>query len=362
MFPNMALDSGIDPDWMADREMLRTLKGIHMPDDFRGYYPPGTSHDFGMACDAQPSLVTVSNAGIPSWLANYMEPNLIKVLLTPNKCAKILGEVKKGDWTTLTATFPVIEHTGEVSTYGDWNENGSTGANANFPQRQSYHYQTITQWGERQLEMAALAKIDWASRLNIASTIILDKFQNTSYFYGISGLQNYGLLNDPMLHPPITPGPKAGPAGPLWVTAGGIVNAAPSEVYTDIQALFVQLVMQSGGLIEADADMTLAMHPTSAVALTGTNQYNVNVYDQLKKNFPNIKFETATQYATPAGNMVQLIANGLDGQETGYCAFTEKLRAHAIVKEMSSFKQKKSQGTWGSIIFQPFAIAAMLGV
>jgi hypothetical protein len=334
--------------------------GIHLPQETVGYIPPGVSGDLRMAMDAQPSLVTVSNSGIPAFLAAYIDPGLIEVLVSPNKAAKILGEVKKGDWTTLTATFPVIEHTGEVSSYGDWNNNGSTGANPTFPQRQSYHYQTITQWGERQLEMAGLAKIDWANRLNIASAMVLDKFQNRSYFFGISGLQNYGLLNDPSLFTPLTPGVKAVNT-PVWVF-NGVVTATANEIYTDIQSLFGALVSQSQSLIDADTPMTLAMAPGSSVALTATNSFNVNVYDLLKKNFPNITFETAPEYATASGNLVQLIAKSVQQQETGYVAFTEKMRAHSVVKDMSAFKQKKSQGTWGAIIFQPFAIAQMLGV
>lgn len=343
----------------ADFARLEGL-GIHFPQDVVGYIPAGVSGDFRLAMDAQPALVTVSNSGIPAYLANYIDPKLIEILVAPNKAAQIFGEVKKGDWTTLTATFPVVEHTGEVSSYGDWNQNGSTGANANFPQRQSYHYQTITQWGERQLEMAALAKIDWANRLNIASAMVLDKFQNQTYFLGLAGLQNYGLLNDPTLTAALTPGVKVANT-PVWVF-NGVVTATANEIYTDVQSLFTQLVRQSQSLIEADTAMVLAMSPVSSVALTATNSFNVNVYDLLRKNFPNITFETAPQYATTAGNLVQLIAKTVEQQETGYCAFTEKMRAHAIVKDMSSFKQKKSQGTFGAIIFQPFAIAQMIGV
>ena len=341
-------------------DMLEQTYGIHLPEAF-DYLPEGPNAR--LALDAQPALVTISNAGIPSYLANYLDPNFVKVLVTPNRAATIMGEAKKGDWTTLTATFPVIENTGEISTYGDYNTNGSVSANANFPQRQSYHYQTITQWGERQLAMSALAKIDWAARLNVASAIVLDKFQNNTYFYGVAGLQNYGLLNDPSLPPPIAPGLKAfgSIAGP-WIT-NGAVTATANEIYTDIQSLFTQLVNQSGGLIEMDAKLVLAMSPASSVALTTTNIYSVNVYDLLKKNFPNIRFETAMQYAnTTAGNLVQMIAEEIDGQQTGFCAFTEKMRAHAIVRETSAFKQKKSQGSWGTIILQPFAISQMVGV
>lgn len=60
--------------------------------------------------------------------------------------------------------------------------------------------------------------------------------------------------------------------------------------------------------------------------------------------------------------MVQLIADRLGEQDTAYAAFTEKMRAHAVVTEESSWKQKKSGGTWGAIIRQPLAIATMLGV
>jgi hypothetical protein len=342
----------------ADFEQLERSFGIVMP-EVVGY------NDQLLAMDAQPTLVTTSNSGIPSYLANYIDPNFVKVLVTPNKAAKILGEAKKGDWTTLTATFPIIESTGEVSSYGDYSENGSTNANANFPQRQSYHYQTITQWGERQLDMTALAKIDWASRLNIASAIVLDKFQNNTYFFGVAGLQNYGLLNDPSLSASLVPGDKAfnaGASGP-WIT-NGAVTATANEIYTDIQTLYNEAVQQSGGIVEMDAKMVLAMSPGSQVALTTTNQYNVNVYDLLKKNFPKIRFESATQYANynGGGNLVQLIVEEIDGQETGFCAFTEKMRAHAIIRDTSSFKQKKSQGSFGAVILQPFAIASMIGV
>jgi hypothetical protein len=342
-------------------ERLERQYGVHLP-DVQAFFKPEWMQDAIYAMDAEPTLVTVSNAGIPSYLANYIDPKLIQVLVAPNKAAEILGEVKKGDWTTLTATFPLVEHTGEVSTYGDWNNNGSVNANPTFPQRQSYHYQTVTQWGERQLEMAGLAKIDWASRLNIASAMVLDKFQNQSYFFGVSGLQNYGLLNDPTLSAALTPATKAASgAGTKWILSGNIVATA-NEIYADIQALFLKLVQQSNSLVEKSSRMVLAMSANSDVALTATNSFNVNVNDLVKKNFSNIRIVTAPQYATTAGELVQLICEEVDGQETGYTSFTEKMRAHAIVKEMSAFKQKKSQGTWGTILFQPFAVASMIGV
>ena len=313
---------------------------------------PEAARSTVIAQDAQPGLVTVSNSGIPAFLSTYIDPKLIEILVAPMKAAEIVGEeIKKGDWTTETAMFPVVESTGETSSYGDYSENGRAGANTNFPQRQSYTYQVMTEWGERELEKAALAKIDWANRVNIASVLTLSKFQNKTYFFGVAGLQNYGLLNDPQLSAPITP-------------AGAWSNPAYTalQVLGDISALYTQLQVQANGLVDLDTRMTLAMSPTAQVALTKTTEFNVNVQDLLKKNYPNMKVETAPEYATNAGQLVQLIADEIEGQRTVSVAFTEKLRAHPIIIAASSFKQKKSQGTWGAIIFRPFLIAQMLGV
>ena len=310
----------------------------------------------GFACDAQPALVTVSNAGIPAFLSTYVDPKLIEVLVSPMKAAEIVGdEVKKGDWTTETAMFPVVESTGETSSYGDYSENGQAGVNSNFPQRQSYHYQVMTQWGERELERAGLARIDWANRMNIASVLTLNKFQNKTYFFGVAGLQNYGLLNDPSLSAAISPTTKAA-GGTSWA------NATAQEINADVQKLYKQLQTQANGLVELDTKMTLALSPLSEVYFTKTTDFNVNVADILKKNFPNLTVKTAPEYSTGSGELVQLIVDELEGQRTASCGFTEKMRAHPIIVGASSFKQKKSQGTWGTVIFRPFLIAQMLAI
>lgn len=323
--------------------LVLAMYGIHLPQGVRVE---------AIAQDAQIATVTTPNGGIPSYLLNYMDPKIIDVIVAPMKAAEIVGETKKGDWTTETATFPVVESTGEVSSYGDYSENGSVGVNGVFPQRQSYHYQTMTQWGEMQLEKAGLAGIDYAARINIASVLTLNKYQNKTYFFGVAGLQNYGLLNDPSLEASILPtDPWNDPA------------TTADVVYEDIRRIFVQLQTQCNGTIDTETAMTLALSPTAAVALNKTNQFNVNVYDQIKKNFPNLEVKTAPEYSLESGDeFVQMIVKEIDGQETATCAFTEKMRAHRIVLETSSYKQKKSQGTWGTVIFRPFAIASMLGV
>lgn len=307
--------------------------------------------DGSFACDAQPELVTLNNAGIPAWLTQYFDPKLIKAILSPMRATEIVGsEEKKGDWTTTHATFITVEQTGETSSYGDYNNNGQSNANFDFPQRQSYLYQIFTRWGELQMARAGNARVDWSNQVNEASIMALNKYQNATYFFGVAGIPNYGLLNDPALYAPIA-------ATSSW-------NAAATDaltIYEDIRRMFVALQNQSNGVIEMDTPMTLAMSPILSVALNKANQYNVNVWDVLKKNFPNLTVKTAVEYTTASGQLVQLVVDQVQGQKVAITGYTEKMRAHAVIPAASSWSQKKSQGTFGTIIFLPYAISQLIG-
>lgn len=320
----------------------------------KGVYLPASCNKFfhengcGLAMDAQPAMVTSPNGGIPGYLLNYLDPNIIKVIFSPMKAAEIVGEAQKGNWTTKTAQFPMVENTGEVSSYGDFSTSGRSDANLNWPSRQSYHYQTNTEWGEQQLAEAGEAKIDWAAQVNAASILTLNKFQNKTYFFGVSGLQNYGLINDPNLNP-------AQALDVDW-TADATTG---EQVVQSISKLFAATQAQLGGNLEKTDKMTLVMSPNvDAMAMTKVNMYNVNVTDLMKKNFPNMEVKTAVEYSTTAGELVQLIVDSVDGQKVAKTAFTEKLRAHPIIVRESSWRQKKSQGTWGTIIWLPAGIAS----
>ncbi len=317
-----------------------------------------------LAMDALPSLVTLSNSGIPAFLSTYIDPKVIEILISPNKATQVVGEeTKKGDWTLETSMFPVSESTGQVSSYGDYSETGFANSNINWVQRQSYTYQVITQWGERELDKMGLARIDWANRQRMGSVTTLNKFQNKTYFFGVQGLANYGLLNDPSLSAPISPISQSGAV--TWAQKAQDATNGATWIYNDIQALYGQLVTQAVGNVELDmaSPMTLVMSPNAEVYLTTTNPvFATNVKNMISKNFPKMRFETAPEYATSSGELVQLILDEMGGQRTATTAFTEKLRAHPVKIELSSFKQKVSQGTWGTIIFRPFLISQLLGV
>ena len=311
-----------------------------------------------LAMDAvynQPGLVTTANSGILSTLTTMIDPKLVEVLLAPLKSEDIYGVTKKGDWLQSTAAFGMIEMTGSVASYGDFNEAGRSDANAQWPMRQNYIFQTFTEWGDRELELMGLAKIDWASRKRISSANSLNRFMNQMNFYGVAGLQNYGGLNDPSLSAALTPGTKA-LGGTSWS------NASPNEILVDVQSLFSKLQTQCGGNLDLEETMTLAISPTSDIYLANTNSFGLTAAEMIRKAFPNLTVKTAPQYLSGTTYSCQLIVDSIEGQRTAECAFSEKMRGHRMVQNVSSTKQKSSAGGWGTIIYRPIGIASMAGI
>jgi hypothetical protein len=147
----------------------------------------------------------VTNTGIPAWLTTMIDPQVYEILFSPLEAKNIFDEVQKGDWTLNSVMFPTIEHTGETSAYGDYSNNGSVNANTNFPSRQPFLFQTILQYGDRELDVAGAAKINWLNELNGAAAWAINRYQNQTYFFGVQGLQNYGFLNDPNLTAALVP-------------------------------------------------------------------------------------------------------------------------------------------------------------
>lgn len=313
-----------------------------------------------IAQDAEPVIQSSPNAGIPTYLNTYVDPKTIEVLFSPNKIAEIVGdEVQKGSWVTPTAVFIQTESTGEVSTYGDFNQNGVSGVNVTFPYRQNYVFQTMATYGDREVEEYGLARVNLVNEKTKSAYMVLNKFTNLSYAFGVAGMVNYGLLNDPSLSAALTPAAQ-------WSLAA----TTGTSIYNDILAMFFELQTQTGGLIEMTDPLTLAMSPTTEVNLlklavvggaTPTG-ISTNVIDLLKKAFPALVIKTAVQYATTGGQLVQMIAPTIEGQRTASCAYSEKLRSHRLVQQTTGAHQKMTSGTFGTVIYKPIAIAQMLGV
>lgn len=342
-----------------DRAVLERDWGIiSMAQD---YLPSEFRNRFSMAMDAQPTLVTTGSNGVPAMFTTYIDSNVVNVLQAPNKGSEILGEKQTGDWTTRTAIFPVVENTGEVAAYGDRNTNGRSNANATWPQRQSFHFQTVIDYGDMEVAMAGEGKLNWISEQQMSAAKTLSKFMDYTYHFGVTGLQNYGLLNDSALPAAVTPVTKAAAGlGTSWGSTG--LYASPNEIFNDFQIMFNNMVVRTWGTVEADDELTFVCSPSRQAALLSVNSFGLSAIKMIKDAFPKMKVVTSPRYLVSSTEYAQLIADSFDGNQVGYCAFTEKMRDHPVVRQISSYEQKKTAGSWGAVIRYPLAITTITGI
>lgn len=324
----------------------------------RGIFLPASVTKFAMDADPQPGLA--ANGGIPAIVSTFIDPEIVRTIFAKQKAVDILGEKKKGSWAQDTMMIQRVEQSGDVVAYDDYSEQGANQVTSRWENRQVYRYQTMVTYGELEQERYGLAMLPYVAEKQRAAAWTLNQAQNKFYFYGVAGLLNYGILNDPDLPTPITP-----------ANVGGAVQWKDKQVidiYNDIvTGLYADLVDRSNGAVGDGVDMAsplvLAMSPVSSVYFKRSNEvFGNSVEKMVKDTFPNIRIEVAPQYSTDAGELVQMFVETAQGQDAGYCAYSEKLRAHPVITMTSSWKQKHSGTTYGAVITQPFLFAQMLGV
>lgn len=338
-----------------------TFKDFIQVANAQGISFPATVNRLAMDADPQPLLP--ASGGIPAVVSTFIDPTIVETLFTPNRAATILGrEEKKGSWAQDNFMIQRIEGTGDTVAYDDYSEQGAVQVTSQWENRQVYRYQTMVEYGELEQARYGLAMLPYAAKKQQMAVAILDQDANKFYFYGVSGLLNYGLLNDPSLPAPISPIPDPNASNAVLWSQKTVLG-----IYNDILALYEDLVTRTKGIVGNGIDMAaplvLAMSPQASVYFKKANEVFGNTVEKMVRDtFPNIRIEVAPQYSTTAGELVQMFVSSAQGQEVGFMAYSEKLRAHPLITEVSSYKQKYSGTTYGAVITQPYLFAQMLGV
>lgn len=321
--------------------------------DFAGYKGMIEGNAEQLAMDA--ALISTPNTAVPVELTTWMDNKVIDILTAKRAATEIFGEVKKGNRATPIAKFAAMEQTGYTQPYADYSDNGVSDINVNYPMRENYLFETIIRYGDVEQEVNALAKINLAAEKQRSAAHTLAVDANKFYLKGVAGLQNYGILNDPSL--PASTAATAGAGGSaLWA------NKTNVEIYNDILASFGRLSARAAGLVSETTPLKLVVSPASNVRLGASSQYNQTVKDLLKNYFTNLEIVVLPELTSNAGTNMMLVATNVEGQETGECAFSEKMIAGRVISELSSFKQKFSAGTFGAVIYRPFLIDVTSGI
>jgi len=296
------------------------------------------------------ALITTPNTTVPVEFTAYVDPLVVEILTGVRNARAVFEEVKKGDWTTSYEKWRADEIVGTTQPYSDYQSGTTSDVNSNWIAREQYVYQTTIKYGDREVDMAAQAKIELAASKQRAAATIIDIDANKFYLLGVAGKNIYGILNDPNL-------PNA-----VSVTAWGSKTTA--NIYADIlTSLFGTLASNSGGHITNATPLKLLVSPDMNVLLGKATDYNVSVLDMLNKYFTSLEVVVIPElHSQLSGETIFMIAPEVNGTPTGQLAFGDKMRMGRVVPEMSSFRQKVVATTYGGLVYQPFAFASITGM
>ena len=277
------------------------------------------------------------NTTVPAYMNMYANPRVIEVLTAKRNYRAIAPEVKNGDWTTAFTQFRALEFTGETTPYQDYDANGQANVNTNFPTRKQYRFQTTLRVGDLEQDMNADAKIDLFAEKQKSAALLLEIAFNKYAFYGVSGVGIYGLLNDPNLNADETP----------TTGVGGNTRALKTadEIMADFAKMFSKLYERSNGWIDDSTATKLVIAPSCLAELNKVNAFGVSVKKMLADTYPNMTIVSAPEMATGNGNLAMILAEEIEGQPVVEFGYTEKYKAHSIIRESSSMHQKISAGT-----------------
>lgn len=297
-----------------------------------------------------------ANSSVPAYMRAYADPRVIEVLTSERAYRKIAPEVKNGDFTTSFTQFRSIEFTGTTTPYGDYDGNGQAGVNTAFPVREQYRFQTTIKVGDLEQKMNAEAKIDLFAEKQKSASISIDIDFNQFALYGVEGKAVYGLLNEPSLNAFTTP-----------ISVGGVTawsGKDATEQMADISKLMKELYGQAGGHIDKNTKTKLLVSPETLADMDKVNTYGLSTYEMVAKTYPNMEIVVVPELynATLGTSTMMVLANEIYGQSVVEFAYTDKYYAHEIVRDLSAWKQKISAGTYGAVVFLPFAVAGMTGV
>ena len=330
---------------------LRPL-GFDFGPNFRDWITADSLPD--LAKDA--ALVTTPGTTVPVEFLAYIDPRVVEILTAPRKAREIFKEARKGDWTTAYFRFRATELTGGTEPYSDKAQNRTASPNYDWQGRDNYLFQTVIEYGDLEQATTAAAKISLASDKQRAAANIIDLDGNRFNLLGVAGKQIYGLLNAPNLNAALTAAATGTGDSTEWA------DKTTLQIYQDLLDLFQQLVSQANGWIDANTRLILALPPALSVELGKPNEYGKTALGMIREYLPNLRLVTVPEMATDSENTMMMIAEEIMGNPVGELGFSEKVRAGRVVPNLSSFSQKWLAGTYGCIIYYPFAVATMEGM
>ena len=302
--------------------------------------------------DAMPSI-TPNNIGMPSGILSQVSVEVAETILSYRSGDEALGGRKKIlDWEQQEYFLPIVEKTGSVEPYSDYDDSIASGLNITFGRTGHYVFSTSHTIGEReamQLSNANVGENYYLEASLEAIAVELNRVAFNGYVNNNQSFLVYGLLNSPSLN--------------NYETADKKFSAM---TYQECVAFFAKAIAklrsQTGNNIQRGSKLrvVIASNAFDTLALKFTD-LGVDAISAIIDKFNKLGIEITITPAIELDNananqdVIYFILENSQGglSETTILGYSEIGRMSNVVIGANYKQQKVSAGTTGAVIYKP---------
>lgn len=342
----MRLERNFKQNKVFDNSMKTYLKELHKVGIFRYMYDENTP----------------VNTVLPPGVLNAFSPNVIKYTIQKRTAENLLGDRKMlGDWTLNWYGMKIVENSGYTAPYGDHTSPPAVGVNYTTASVGHYRYEVGYIVGE--LEEMQIARANggaggvYGNKLDSCAMALQTTF-NVIAFQGKittpaanSDHDVYGILTHPRLNPMQTENKK-------------ITIMTYDEILNFFHKYVSMLGKQTGYHFVVTSPFRVGLPPEYLAKIQNVrNQYGISVLENLKGSYPNMTLVPCPELISCTNdNKDVAVFIGESPEVNGAyptleLGFSRSMYFSRVVQDMTAYKGKVMEGTFGCVVLKPSLIA-----
>lgn len=351
--PIVAMDAADVPQYQALRKVGIGFENKYLQDAAQVYAMDGADGVFGASI---PSPVQF----LQTWL-----PGFVNAAYAARKIDELVGISTIGNWHDESVVQGVLEQMGAAVQYGDVTNIPFADWSAAFEQRTVVRFEQGLKVGRLETARAAASRIDTAAEKRAACALALDIARNRVGFFGWNDgtSRTFGFLNDPALMPYNTV--ATGKAGATeWAKKSFL------EITADLRNAFIQLGVQSNGVVDVKNSHTVLALPIGAAGyMSVTSEFGNSVAKWLNDTYPNCRIVEVPELTKANGgaNVFYLFAESVndssgDDQRVWIQAVPSKFTALGVETNSKTVTEDFTNATAGVMLKRPYAVYRATGI
>lgn len=313
-----------------------------------------------MAMDTALTGPAATGGNIRGHFLEAVLPGMVRLLTRVRTIDEITGMMNIGNWYDDQILQNVADSVGKAELYGDTTNIPLASYKQTLERRNIQRFEQGFMVGKLEEARQSAGGYDATAEKRRSAIESLEISRNRIGFYGFGApnSRTYGLLNDPSLAAYET-------ATTSWL------GAAFSVITGDIQAMFDDLELRSGGNIKDDTQLVMVL-PTGyrgVLATANTSARGETVRQWIEENFPNVRFVFAPEFvgANGGANVAYLFAESVDGGDgeggrTLVQLVPTKYQVLGSENRIKGYIEDATNATAGVMVLRPWAVTRITGI